>query len=78
MPECPLLAQSRHLLLHRICPLSGAKRTYRVALHMFAIGVRAGKKLGSDETGTGLFTAHRLQKRLSDDCWFGASAHKGV
>jgi hypothetical protein len=26
-PECPLLAQSGHSFLHRICPLSGVKRT---------------------------------------------------
>ena len=27
--ECPLLAQSGHLVLHRTCPLSGVKRTSR-------------------------------------------------
>src|SRR5262252_6733968 len=25
--QCPLLAQSRHELVHRTCPLSGVKRT---------------------------------------------------
>jgi hypothetical protein len=34
--ECPLLAQSGHAELHRTCPLLGAKRTWRFALHMSA------------------------------------------
>jgi len=33
--ECPLLALSGHSYLHRICPLSGVKRTRRIALHDF-------------------------------------------
>jgi hypothetical protein len=32
----PLLAQSGHGLVHRICPLSGVKRTCRFALQMSA------------------------------------------
>jgi hypothetical protein len=28
--ECPLLAQSRHEVVHRTCPLSGVKRTWPV------------------------------------------------
>src|SRR4029450_7241460 len=31
---CPLLAHSRHGLLHCTCPLSGAKRTWPIAVHM--------------------------------------------
>ena len=34
--QCPLLALSGHLLLHRSCPLSGAKRTWPVAAHTSA------------------------------------------
>src|SRR5262249_45033937 len=34
--ECPLLAHSRHRLLHCACPLPGVKRTCRFALHMSA------------------------------------------
>ena len=34
--EYPLLAQSRHELLHCICPLSGVKQTCRFAPHMSA------------------------------------------
>ena len=34
--RCPLLAQSGHRLVHCTCPLSGAKRTCRFALHMSA------------------------------------------
>ena len=34
MAECPLLAQSRHRLVHCKCPLLGVKRTYRFALQM--------------------------------------------
>ena len=34
--RCPLLAQSGHRLVHCTCPLSGVKRTCRVALHMSA------------------------------------------
>ena len=33
---CPLLALSGHPSLHRICPLSGVKRTHRFALRMSA------------------------------------------
>ena len=29
--QCPLMAQSRHEPLHRTCPLSGVKQTYRFA-----------------------------------------------
>jgi hypothetical protein len=36
MAECPLLAQSGHLWLHRTCPLSGVQRTSLVVLHMSA------------------------------------------
>src|SRR5215831_6404773 len=34
--ECPLLAHSRHGLLHCTCPLSGVKRTWVGALHVSA------------------------------------------
>jgi hypothetical protein len=33
---CPLLAHSRHRLLHRTCPLLGVKRTLVRALHLSA------------------------------------------
>src|SRR5262249_47764919 len=33
---CPLLAQSGHHWLHRTCPLSGVKRTWRVQCEMSA------------------------------------------
>ena len=39
--QCPLLAQSRHRLLHCTCPLSEAKRTFLFALHMSAFGGKA-------------------------------------
>src|SRR5215831_12778294 len=32
----PLLAQSGHFFLHRKCPLSGVKRTWRLHCEMFA------------------------------------------
>jgi hypothetical protein len=35
-PDCPLLALSGHLFLHRACPLLGVKRTYLFALHVSA------------------------------------------
>ena len=34
--RCPLLAQSRHELLHRTCPLLGVKRTWLFAPRMSA------------------------------------------
>src|SRR5262249_29690262 len=34
--RCPLLAQSRHRLVHCTCPLSGVKRTCLFALHLSA------------------------------------------
>src|SRR5262245_10512629 len=36
LSKCPLLAQSRHGLVHRTCPLSGVKRTWRFVLRMSA------------------------------------------
>src|SRR5690349_3850735 len=34
--QCPLMAQSRHLQLHRTCPLSGVKQTWLFAVRMSA------------------------------------------
>src|SRR4249920_851619 len=38
MGRCPLLAQSGHALVHRKCPLLGAKRTSRVQCRMSTKG----------------------------------------
>ena len=50
--RCPLLAQSGHAELHCTCPLSGAKRTWLLAVRMSAFDPK--RTLSSVSSGCGL------------------------
>jgi hypothetical protein len=46
LPGCPLLAQSRHGLVHRTCPLSGVKRHDFLRESAFVVAIRSKADMG--------------------------------